>query len=69
MAGSAIAALMGRHPLAAIKYLDRPGCCPEIDLLADQAVRHRVQEARIFDVIVGGDAGKAPFGELVIVGR
>ena len=52
-----------------MEHLDRAAGRPEIDLRADQAVRHRIEEALVLDVIVDADAGEAPFGELVVVAR
>ena len=45
-----------------MEHLDR--VCPDADvnLLADQGVRHRIEEAVDLDVIVGPDAGQAPLG-------
>ena len=63
----AVAALMGGHALAAVEDLDRAAGRPHIDLRADEAVRHRVEEALELDVIVRADPGEAPFGELVVV--
>jgi hypothetical protein len=40
-----------------------------VDLGPDQAVRHRIEEPVILDVIVDADAGEPPFGELVGVDR
>ena len=40
-----------------------------VDLLPDQAVRNRVEEAVDLDVIIERDAGEAPLGELIVVIR
>lgn len=60
---------IARSTLAAVEYLDRPGCRADIDLLADEPVGHGIEELFELDVIIGGDAGQAPFGELVILRR
>ena len=66
-AGAAVAALMGatRWPE---EDLDRAAGRPQIDLRADQAVRHRIEEALVLDMIVA-NPGEAPFGKLVVVAR
>lgn len=65
----AIAALVSGDPLAAVEYLDHPGCRADIDLLADEPVGHGIEELFELDGIIGGDAGQSPFGELVILRR
>jgi hypothetical protein len=69
VATSAISTLRGRDPLAPMEDLDRAGRCSEIDLLPDDAVRHRIEEAVELDVIIGGDAHQPPVGEFVVVAR
>ena len=69
VATAAIAALMGRDPLAAIEDLDRPGRGPQIDLLTDEAVRDGIKEGIELDMVVGADTDEAPLGELVGVPR
>src|SRR5687768_2352406 len=64
-----VAALMQGDPLAAMEQLDRPACRPQVDLGTDEAVRHRVEEPVVLDVVVDADARQAPFGELVVVAR
>ncbi len=64
-----VAALMGCHALAAVEDLDRAAGGPQVDLRADQAVRNRIEEAVVLDVIVRADPHEAPFGELVVVAR
>ena len=66
---AAVAALMHGDPLAAMEQLDGAAGRADVDLLADQAVRHRVEEALDLDVIVDADAGEPPFGELVVLAR
>ena len=69
MAAPAVSALMGRDPLAAVEDLDRLRGRSDVDLLPDQAVRHRIEEAVELNMVVGADPGKAPFGELVVFTR
>src|SRR5690606_30886593 len=64
---SAIATLMNGDAPAAVEYLDHPGRGADVDLLADKAVRHGIEEGLELDMIVGGDPSQAPFGELVIL--
>ena len=52
-----------------MEQLDRAAGRPEVDLRPDQAVRHRVEEPVVLDVIVDADAGQPPLGELVVVAR
>ena len=63
---TAVAPLMRGNALPAMEYLDRAGRDADVDLLADQRMRHRIEEARGFDVIIEADPGQAPFGELVV---
>ena len=69
MPRSAVAPRMGGDALAAMEHLDRARRGPGVHLLADQAVRHRVEEALDLDVIVDADAGEMPLGILEIVLR
>ena len=69
MTATAIAPLRNGHLLAAAEDLDRLRARPDIDLLTDQAVRHRIEEAVEFYMVVGADAGEAPFSELVVAPR
>src|SRR5690606_12645174 len=62
----AIAALVNRNALAAVEDLDRPGRRANVDLLPDEAMRHRMEEGFELDVVVGGNADRAPFGKPVI---
>ena len=59
---SAVASGMGGYALAAMEHLNRPRRGAGVHLLANQAVRHRVQKALDFNVIVDTDAGKAGQG-------
>ena len=52
-----------------MEYLDCPARRADVDLLADEAVRYGIEEALELDMVVGGDAGNAPFGELVVLHR
>src|SRR5690606_37646890 len=56
VAPPAIAALMNGDALAAVEYLDRPDRGVDVDLLADEAVRHGIEEGLELDMIVGGNA-------------
>ena len=55
---------MGGDALAAMEHLDGAAGQAHVDLLADERVRHRVEEARGLDVIVEVDPGQAPFGDI-----
>src|SRR5208283_2946899 len=57
-----VAPWMSGDARAAMKHLDRARGDADVDLLADQAVRHRIEEALDLDVIVETDAGQAPLG-------
>nr|POE54667.1 hypothetical protein CFP56_78537 [Quercus suber] len=61
--GAAVAPIMGGDALAAVEHLDGAGREAHVDLLADQGVGHRVQEARGLDVIVEVDPRQPPLGE------
>ena len=63
---SAKAARMGGNALTAVEHLHRARGQPCLDLLADQRVRDRVEEAGGLDVIVDTDPGERPFGILVL---
>ena len=65
----AVAALVSRDPLAAMEDLDGSRRQTHVDLLADQGVRHGVEEAGGLDMVVEVDPGEPPFGILVIAGR
>src|SRR5580658_8962056 len=69
MTAAAIATLMGGDALGAMEYLDGAAGDAQVDLGADQRVRHRVVEALDLDVIVDAHAGKPPFGERVLARR
>jgi hypothetical protein len=58
---AAIAPGMSGDALAAVEHLD--GVCgdADVDLLADQGVRHRIEEALYLDVVIKADAGQPPF--------
>ena len=64
-----ITALMGGDALTAVEHLDGARRDAEVDLLADQGVGHRVQEAGRLDVVVEVDPGQPPFGEGVVLRR
>jgi hypothetical protein len=64
-----VAALVSCDPLAAVEDLDGAAGQAHVDLLADQGVRHGVEEAGGLDVIVEIDPGEPPLGVLVIVDR
>ena len=66
---AAVAALMQGDTLAAVEQLDRAAGRADVDLRPDQAVRHRVEEPVVLDVIVDADAGEPPLGELVLIAR
>jgi len=59
----AVAPVVGGDALAAVEYLDSAGGEPYVDLLADQGVGHRVEEARSLDVIVEVDPRQPQLGE------
>jgi hypothetical protein len=52
-----------------VEHLDRVRGDADIDLLADQGMRHRIKEAVDLDVIVEADAGQAPLGIDIFAGR
>ena len=56
-------------PHAAMEHLDGGLGGPHLDDLADQAGRHGVEVPLDFDVVIRGDAGAAPFGILIGLGR
>jgi hypothetical protein len=64
---TAISAHRGRDPLATMEYLNGASSGASVHLLADQRVRHRVEEALYLDMIVNADPGEVPFGILVIL--
>ena len=49
-----------------MEHLDGAAGDAQVDLGADQRVRHRVVEGVRLDVIIEPDAGEPPFGVLVI---
>ena len=65
----AVAPRVGGDPFAPMEHLDRAGRGAGVHLLADQGVRHRVEEALALDMIVDADAGEMPLGILVILLR
>jgi hypothetical protein len=69
MASAAIAPSMSGNARAAMEHLDRARGDADIDLLADQGVRHRIAETRDLDVIVQADAGQLPLGKDIFGGR
>ena len=52
-----------------MEQLDRPARGPEVDLRPDQAVRHRIEEPVVLDMIVDADTGQPPLGEFVRIAR
>src|SRR4029079_18913821 len=66
MPPAAITALMGGDPLTAKEHLDGARGDTQVDLGANEAVRHRVVEPLGLDVIVEPDAGEAPFRVFVV---
>jgi hypothetical protein len=69
MPAPAVAALVSGDPLAAVEDLDGAAGQAQVDLLADQGVRHGVEEAGGLDVVVEIVPGEPPFGILVVVDR
>jgi hypothetical protein len=59
---AAIAPRVSGNALAAMEYLDGARGDADIDLFADQGVRHRIEEALDLDVVIKADAGQPPFG-------
>ena len=57
----------GRDALAAVEHLDGARRGAGVDLLADQRVRHRVEETLDLDMVVDADAGEVPLGILVVL--
>ena len=60
---AAVAPVVGGDALAAVEHLNGPGGETHVDLLADQGVGHRVEEARRLDVVVEVDPCQPPLGE------
>lgn len=52
IARPSISALMRSDAFAAMEYLDHPSGRPDIDLLADESVWDRVEEALELDMII-----------------
>ena len=69
VARPAIAPGMGGDTFATVEHLNRALCRPGVDLLADQGVWHRVEEALHLDVVVDADTGEVPLGILEVVLR
>ena len=63
---AAMAPIVGSDALAAMEHLDRAGGEPDLDLLADQRVGHRVEEAGGLDITVEIDPGQPSLGEDVV---
>ena len=59
-------ALVSSNTQTPMDQLDGPGGGANVDLLPDQAVRNRVEEAVDLDVIIERDAGQQPFRELIV---
>jgi hypothetical protein len=64
---AAISARMRRDERAAMEYLDGARRRAGVDLLAQQRVRHGIEEFVDLDVIVDADARDAPFGVLILL--
>src|SRR5208337_3219962 len=66
---TAIAPRMARNSLATVEYLDGARGNAGVDLLADQRVRHRVEETLglNLNMVVDADPGEAPLGILVVL--
>ena len=58
---------MGGDPLALVEELHRAAGGPDVHLLADQPVRHGVEEALELDVVVGAGPRQPPLGVLVVL--
>ena len=67
VAAAGAAQQMARDPLALVKQLDGALCDARLDLLAQQAVRHRVVMADHLDVIVDADACEVSLGIFVVL--
>jgi hypothetical protein len=67
MPTTAVAALMGSDTPAAMEDLDGARGDADIDLSANEGVRHRVEEVFDLDMIVESDAREAPFRIFVIL--
>lgn len=52
MPAPAMTTLVCGDALTPVEQLDRPGRCADIDLLADQAMGYRVEEAVELDMII-----------------
>jgi hypothetical protein len=50
-----------------VEYLDGARRDAGVDLLAEQRVRHRVEETLDFNMVVDADADEAPLGILVVL--
>ena len=66
---SVVAPPVGRHALAAMEDLDRVRRVADLDLLADQLVRHAVDVALDLDVVVDVDGAQLPLRQDVAGGR
>ena len=60
---------MAGNPLPFMEYLDNRAADADIHLFPDQAEWHGIPGTVDFDMIVRGDAGPLPAGELVGMGR
>ena len=54
--------------LPRLEYFDHLLRRTDINLLADEAVRHGIEEGLELDMVVSGHTGQTPFGEFVILG-
>ena len=68
VAASVIAALMAGDATAFVEDLDDLAGQPNIDLGADQGMRHGIEELLDLDMVVGADPGKLPDRELISLG-
>ena len=64
---TAISARMRRDERAAMEYLDDARRGAGVDLLADQRVRHGIEELVDLDMIVDADARNAPLCILIVL--
>ena len=60
---------MGGNPFAAVEHLDRARRQAGVDLLAEQRMRHRVEEAGDLDVVIEPNPGEVPLGIFVLARR
>lgn len=58
-----MAALVHRDSLAAVEDLDGARRCSQIALLANEAVRHGIEERLELDIAIRRDTGQTSFGK------